>query len=486
MMNMMKKMISLLVALMMLMMSAFALAEEAAPAVENNIISRALELLSKGYAYRAEATIKVGEGIDALVSENDKEMTKIVKELLDGLKVRCNAQAIEDNYQLSMAFLFGEEKLADLVISRNGDVLMLASNFLGEDVLGFTKEELKKLLTVNVTVEGAEMPANLTDQIVDLIFLDSSSFEMSKEMEDQLAKNVEELTNKLLSEIEPNATVCDSETLLLDGSETGFGVSLKVSPETMAEIGNMIVKTFAPLFGVEVPETDAKPEAKFMRSDLEIRTFPTDEKTTLVIETAFAPEGEVPVNMHGEYVIANEGGYVDSLNVLKDNNIEIEIGEKIHIMDDSAVGFSMNVAKTTNGQKQMVTDMDGHFATSEMGNYVGLYGVLNMNMADTVKMKEIVSGLGKYADDEVTYQQDMELYLEPENTVPAFIAHEDITIGLAEAYLNPETAVMYGQLDEKGVADLGNKLTQNATNELIRIITILPEDIQMMLFGSGF
>lgn len=486
--NTMKKMISLLVALMMLTLSACAMAEEAAPAVEENIITRALDLLAKGYAITVEETATVGEGINQLVSENDKEMTQIVKELLDGLKIRASAQMVEDNYQVSIALMFGENKLGDLVISRDGDVLMVASNFLGQDPIAFTKDDLKKLLYVNVTVEGMEQPVNVGEQVVDLLFLDSSSFQVSEEATQAFVKAVEELTNQTMTAIEQNSSIATGETLLIDGSQPEFGVAVKLSRDTLLELAKGFVANLATLGNDAPTEDELKKVFDFLRSDLELRVYPNDESTALVIETSVAPAGEEPVNMRSEYVIDNENVKLKIINVLtsEDMNTKVTVGGSLNVTDDSTVGFTMNMSQTANGKTDKLLDMDGHFSTTEVGNIIGTYGIMNMEMADAAKIKTVMSGTGKYTDDNVVYNQNTEMYLEPEKTQPAFVTHESMTIDLAEAYLNPELSLMFNTLDEQGIAQLESQITQNATVELMKIITVLPENIQQLIFGAGF
>ena len=486
--NTMKKMISLLVALMMLTLSACAMAEEAAPAVEENIITRALDLLAKGYAITVEETATVGEGINQLVSENDKEMTQIVKELLDGLKVRASAQMVEDNYQVSVALMFGEEKLGDLIISRDGDVLMVASNFLGKDPIAFTKDDLKKLLYVNVTVEGMEQPVNVGEQVVDLLFLDSSSFQVSEEATQKIVKAVEELTTQVITAVEQNSSIATGETLLIDGSQPEFGVAVKLSRDTLLELAKGFAANLATLGDDAITENDLKTVLDFLRSDLEFRVYPNDESTAIVIETSVAPAGEEPVNMRGEYVIDNENVKLTTINVLtsEDMNTKVTVGGSLNVTDDSTVGFAMNMSQTANGKTDKLLDMDGHFSTTEVGNIIGTYGIMNMEMADTAKIKTVMSGTGKYTDDNVVYHQDTEMYLEPDKTQPAFVTHESMTIDLAEAYLNPELSLMFNTLDEQGIAQLESQITQNATVELMKIITVLPENIQKLIFGAGF
>ena len=486
--NTMKKMISLLVALMMLTLSACTMAEEAAPAVEENIITRALDLLAKGYAITVEETATVGEGINQLVSENDKEMTQIVKDLLDGLKVRASAQMVEDNYQVSVALMFGEEKLGDLIISRDGDVLMVASNFLGKDPIAFTKDDLKKLLYVNVTVEGMEQPVNVGEQVVDLLFLDSSSFQVSEEATQKIVKAVEELTTQVITAVEQNSSITTGETLLIDGSQPEFGVAVKLSRDTLLELAKGFAANLATLGDDAITENDLKTVLDFLRSDLEFRVYPNDESTALVIETSVAPAGEEPVNIRGEYVIDNENVKLKTINVLtsEDMNTKVTVGGSLNVTDDSTVGFAMNMSQTANGKTDKLLDMDGHFSTTEVGNIIGTYGIMNMEMADTAKIKTVMSGTGKYTDDNVVYNQNTEMYLEPEKTQPAFVTHESMTIDLAEAYLNPELSLMFNTLDEQGIAQLESQITQNATVELMKIITVLPENIQNLIFGAGF
>ena len=487
--NTMKKMISLLVALMMLMLSACAMAEETVPAVEENIVTRALDLLAKGYAITVEETVTVGEGINQLVSENDKEMTQTVKELLDGLKIRASAQMVEDNYQVSIALLFGEEKLGDLVISRDGDVLMVASNFLGQDPIAFTKDDLKKLLYLNVTVEGMEQPVNMGEQVVDLLFLDSSSFQLPEETTQAVVKATEELINQMTTVVEQNASISTGETLLIDGSQPEFGVAVKLSRDTLLELTKSFAANLATAIADAPTEEELKTVIDFLRSDLEIRVYPNDDSTVLVLETSAAPAGEEPVNMHGEYVIDNENVNLKTINVLtsEDMDTQVTIGGSLNVTDDSTVGFAMNMSQTANGKTDKILDMDGHFATTEVNNIIGTYGIMNMEMADTVKMKTVTSGTGKYTDDNVVYNQDTEMYLEPEKTQPAFIIHETLTIDLAEAYLNPELSLMFNTLDEQGIAQLENQISQNATVELMKILTVLPQSVLNLLMpGAGF
>ena len=192
--------------------------------------------------------------------------------------------------------------------------------------------------------------------------------------------------------------------------------------------------------------------------------------------------------MRGEYVIDNENVNLKTINVLtsEDMNTKVTVGGSLNVTDDSTVGFTMNMSQTANGKTDKLLDMDGHFSTTEVGNIIGTYGIMNMEVADTAKIKTVMSGTGKYTDDNVVYNQNTEMYLEPEKTQPAFVTHESMTIDLAEAYLNPELSLMFNTLDEQGIAQLESQITQNATVELMKIITVLPENIQHLIFGAGF
>ena len=165
----MKKILSLLLAVLMLSLPVFSGAEQAAPSLPSlsslaSAGSFATKYLLEGQRGIADISIQPGEGLLQMLPE---EFRTAVRDLLGALKFEVSAQHAEQNTQASLRLLLNDESAIDLTGALGGKTFYAASNLLGDQIIRFTPAQIKGLL--NQLLEQQVAQGRIPQAQVDLI-----------------------------------------------------------------------------------------------------------------------------------------------------------------------------------------------------------------------------------------------------------------------------------------------------------------------------
>lgn len=159
----MKKMLSLLLALLMLALPVFSCAEEtvAVSSISGMKPDFAQKYLAQGQEEVTTISLVPGDLLLGMVGE---EYGAAISELLAALAIQTKAQTADGKAQGSFSLQLSGEDAISLTVAASNDGLFASSNLLGEETYMLTGEELKELLNQfaqSLVAQGAITQAQL-------------------------------------------------------------------------------------------------------------------------------------------------------------------------------------------------------------------------------------------------------------------------------------------------------------------------------------
>ncbi|MBQ8073475.1 MAG: hypothetical protein IJ231_06895 [Clostridia bacterium] len=143
----MKKLISLMLALLMLALPVFSGAEEADVAAglkQTAALNPLIRYMAQGQEVTMDVSLETSEMLFALM-QMPEEIQTAVKDLLNVLSFRFTAQTQDRQAQTGTAVLLSGEPVVETKVAYGAKNLYAASNLLGDRILQVTPEQLKAL-----------------------------------------------------------------------------------------------------------------------------------------------------------------------------------------------------------------------------------------------------------------------------------------------------------------------------------------------------
>ena len=166
----MRKLISMMLALLMLALPVFSVAEETAqtaPGLENLMqLNYSTKYLLQGQEVTTDLTVTPSDTLFA-IAQTPEETAQELKAFFEALGFRTTAQTAEGMIQGGFAVLLGGEEAVSVTTALAEKNLYIASNLLGEKILQLTGEDLQKLAdqAVQQMVEQGVVSQELVDSV---------------------------------------------------------------------------------------------------------------------------------------------------------------------------------------------------------------------------------------------------------------------------------------------------------------------------------
>ena len=167
----MKKLISLILAMLMLALPVFGTAEVAADAAEQEYVEYGAELsffekyLAEGQREVATCAVIPLDGLKALIP--DEQTQQIVIDLLNAMKFQVSAQSTDSAAQSAFRILLNDENALDLVFGVSESGILISSNLIGNKTVLATRDEISALLQNSVPEDQQEAVTGMLNGLQD-------------------------------------------------------------------------------------------------------------------------------------------------------------------------------------------------------------------------------------------------------------------------------------------------------------------------------
>ncbi len=154
----MKKLLSVILAVMMLALPVFSLAEEAAgAAVVTPAVGPTARYMLQGQEGFVDVTVADADMLMALMG-TDSDSAQGIKDLLNALVLQFRSQTTGKEMQVGMDVQLGGKSVTGVTLAMDSTGFYASSNLLGEGICAFTPEEIQKLTEKAAQQEGAANP----------------------------------------------------------------------------------------------------------------------------------------------------------------------------------------------------------------------------------------------------------------------------------------------------------------------------------------
>ena len=505
----MKKLLSLILAMLMLAMPVFSGAEEAAVSTSTAMLQAAAQQdFATKYVLQGQEEIV---DLNVEISDLTMSMTQVpadqaamVKELLNAIGFRVTFQTAENQAQGGLALLLGGDEAVNAKVAYADKNLYAASNLLGDKIVQVTGPQVKQL--VNQLIDQAVADGKISQENVDSLkkfyrefredpisaimkLIGQPDFQPLMAALQSFVMNVktEEVTEA------PEAFPAAKNVLIVPITKEGLD---SVLTELAKVIWSMPVTQKLASMAKEGPKTEDEMIAAFTKAsnalaeDAEVRVYLDDTGMNYYItgDVKVAKDGETKAISYCQLIQVMDNGMHMEMQVSMDS------GEKVNgVMD-------MTMA---DGQANMTY----HITSEDMQNgvaYQPVEEIISMNVATTETSKDVTMDvtmrIKENPDAEqvgmvmkaVANETDLGDHAEGQGTFTTSMEGigdlMTITINkktdIAEAYIITPDAVQPIAMSEEELNAFGQEISSNAMMVLISVLPKLPQGLQQMLMGQ--
>lgn len=495
----MKKILSVLLAVLMMVLPVCSMAEAAdtAALLPQTQAGFAQKYLAEGQRMVTDVEIEPGA---MLLSAVPQELQTAIQELLAALKIEVSAQSIDDMGQGTLRLLLNDTPAADVTIAKEAEQLYVASSFLGDKTIAITKEQLAELLK-----SQGSIPEDQINALLSGIFggaVDSQNMIESMigtpDMQALLAAIAELLnTEPQVEEVTeiPEGVKIDAKTVTtIQLTKEGLK---KVTTELAKVLWSMpVVQQMAGNVQNGEPLTEESLTAKLnaipdvLAEDLAVKVYMNETQSQIQIITepkVGTGEQVVPVFFSAVIEQKDSNTVMDlTLKATKGEQDSFEMNETVDVTTTEA-GGEMKAKVTANITKngEAFQPIDGDFSATWTNGETSRQ--MEMNIVETVKpdgsANPVTVSFKISVDD-----QDLGDHAEQTMTMQAAVAGADLMTlkvkaytDLGEAYIVTPDAVQPMAMSQEEQQALLQEITQSASMGLVQLLGKLPESVQTLV-----
>ena len=521
----MKKFLSLMLALLMLALPVFSMAEAAEPAdvaepaeteaglsLSTETLTGLLEkvdfsskYLLQGQAMTMDFSMQVGDFLMSMVPE---EYRQPIADLLSALKIEVSGQTSGHEVQGAFRLLLNDESAVDMIAAVNRTGLYATSGLLGDQIFQVTPAQIKGL--VNQYAEQMVAAGQITQEQLDLVKESWRSFRADPKafiLEQIGSPDLSGLLTALLTLVttEGMEEVAEiPEGVLIDAK---YVMTMRLSRESLVNLMNETVNVLWSMPGVQklaafmpvngTPVTEERLHAAFAKvagalaEDMIIKCYMNEAGNAMQYCIALKVTDGEEISQ-GKASIAFETletgtiHVVYTLDVPKQDQEMIMNYEMAIIPQETGAEVSYDaVATLKQGDTEYTPIREGGTLTlvmQEAERDVSLTGNVYVQPQPGAQPMGILytaagteKDLGDHAEENVTARFELEGMGE------VFSMNAEAKTGLAEAYIITDDAVQPLAMSQEELAELWNTLQQKLMIGAFSIIPKLPESVQMFV-----
>ena len=483
----MKKILSIVLAMLMLALPVFGSAETA----EETDAGFLMKYQAQGQKLTTDMSIEPGELLAAVLGEN----AAAIQDLLSALGIQVTAQAEGSNAQFGLNLsLNGSEALISLLAAATENGLVIRSNLVGEDTFAVSSDELKNLLeqyTQSMGEQGSALNNLLTnpEEMLAGMELDPSGL-MTALTPIMSAMTVEEVTEA--PDAFPNA-------------KTVTVVPLKKEDLTnvMTELGKLLwsIPTFQQVISLASNGESVTEESLIegltsipaaMKEDTELRIYANeaqDETYSLCdVILVNGENSEAAINYSGRTSDKPEGASQNHRIYVSVNGVYTDISVTAWTSEHNVM-YTMSANQTREGAVTQAIDFsfdrteDKPDDKNETVKTDIVIRVKNDPSANPIGITISSETASKDLDDHGESTNVLTVGLENMGTL--FTVHTASVTGPADAYLTDEGAIHPLSMSQEELTELGQKVMGTLQTSLMTIMQQLPPSILQMVMPSG-
>lgn len=513
----MKKILSLLLAMLMLVMPVFSMAEEAAAEEAAALLegisaqSFATKYLAQGQALTTDVSFQLGE---FLLSQIPQEYEAPVVDLLNALKIETVGQMADQQAQGALRLLLNDENAADIVVAVNQDGLYATSNLIGSTIVQVTPAQLKQLANqlVQQMIENGQLSQEQWDAVVKAykdFQEDPEAFIASMIGDLDVSGLMEAVVGLLNFDLTPAEVTEKPEEVTIDAK---YVMTIPLSKEGLKNVTTELAKLLwsMPIVQKVAPaaKVNDQPLTEESLTNL-LNMFPDALAEDLVIDVYMTEDGNTVQALSDVKLNADGSEAQEKVNViveLQEAGMHVAWNVQVLAEEEIALAGDMTVTQTADGG-EMTYDVT---ATAKQGDveFTPLQENIKAVWTEGENQKNLVMDVNAKATEEPGAEAIGLIYhIEDEERDLGDHAEEDVTVavaldglgdlmtikaqaktGLAEAYIITADAVQPVEMDGEAQEAFAGEIMQSLTINLFGLISKLPESVQpivMQLLGAG-
>lgn len=518
----MKKLFSLMLALLMMALPVFSLAEGDSVTDANTLtvggadVMSALPIssypgfsakyLAEGQREETTITLSVGDALlmmlGGLAQEGETPtVANAISDVADALAIVTSCQAVDDLKQGSLHILLSGEDAANLTVALSADGAFASSNVVGDDIYFLSTADLKAL--IEKALKTALANSNLTDeQIAQINALLNGEVSIEQLIGNPDFTALSESAQKLIAGMTLEE-VTEAPEALPDATSV---ITLVLAQEDLKGFSTELVKVLwsIPVFrqfislaqsnGTSISEEQATAGLSEvidkLTADPEIKIYMNaDSSATCVTAKA---EGNVKNQaVSADLSVLTKVGE-DAQNVIATANVTIGDNTATVVEQMDVVGndmtFSYSIDTSTGDTAFRPLEITGN-ATKNIGEKKidatlnGIVTLITEPSAAPIAIEFASDATMADLDDHAEADCNLSLALKDFGELFAIHAHQ--TTDLAEAYIaNPDIAVQPAQMSEEEQSELMQKLQTNLQTSLITVMQKLPSSVLMLMYSN--